>query len=179
MRKYYVLTSAFSQRDSSPNYRSGNLQNQINHMLIFSIYPFSMSSISTIHVRDAKMTLHSSKFYILSPNTKRKEQHAGNMRILNTGIQRFLKIVIHISYDRFLEKIKCSFSKYFFIIIMPQNFFGKIYNLKNMSYFLFIMRRYGMKYEKFNRYKAVQICILFQMLYNVSNGFAKIMSLGN
>ena len=36
-----------------------------------------------------------------------------------------------------------------------------------------------MKNEKFNKYKAVEIHNIFQMLYKNSNGFVKIMSQGN
>lgn len=55
-----------------------------------------------------------------------------------------------------------------FIIIFPK-----------IVIFPVLVRRCGMKNEKFNKHKTVEIHSIFQMLYKNSNGFVKIMSQGN
>lgn len=62
---------------------------------------------------------------------------------------------------------------------MHWNLFDETHSLKVVSYFLFAIRRYDMKYEKFDKNTTFEICDLFQMLYKGSNGFIKIMSQGN
>ena len=112
------------------------------------------------------MILLSLKSHILSLNKKRAAcyQHTAP----STGIWRFLNFGIHIYYDGFDFKNKVFSSFLLFIIIFPK-----------IVIFPVLVRRCGMKNEKFNKYKAVEIHNIFQMLYKNSNGFVKIMSQGN